>query len=257
MEEIVVDNLTKKFKISNKEKKIKKCNSNLFTAVDNVSFSVNKGETFGLLGTNGAGKTTTLRILSTLIKPTIGEAFVSGSSIISNPEKVRRKIGFLTSEMKLDDAFTPNYLFDFFLKLHDVDIKEFKEYKSILFNRFGIEKYSETRISKLSTGIKQKLSLVISLAHKPEVVFLDEPTNGLDIVVAKQVIDFLLELKNNGVTIILSTHIFSLADKICDNIGIIIDGKLFVCDRINKVKGRLSLEEAFFEIYDKNLGEVM
>lgn len=97
---IIVDKLTKKFKISSKEKNIRKCKENLFTAVDNISFSVNKGEVFGLLGTNGAGKTTTLRMLSTLIKPTIGEAFIDGKSIIDSPEDVRNKIGFLTSDTK-------------------------------------------------------------------------------------------------------------------------------------------------------------
>ena len=114
------ENLTKTFKLSAKQQKIEKTNVKIRTAVKNLSFSVNEGEIFGLLGPNGAGKTTTLRMLATLIKPDSGDGTVDGASIVREPEKVRSRIGFLTSELKLEDFFTPNYLYDFFSELHGV-----------------------------------------------------------------------------------------------------------------------------------------
>ena len=122
MNEILqVNGLSKKFKLSSKQQKLEKTKQKVKIAVDNLSFSAYKGEIFGLLGPNGAGKTTTLRMLATLIKPDSGDALVGGASIVKNAEEVRKKIGFLTSELKLEEFFTPNYLFDFFAALHRMD----------------------------------------------------------------------------------------------------------------------------------------
>lgn len=256
MQEILrVEKITKTFKLSAKQMKLEKTNSRKKVAVDHLSFSAYEGEIFGLLGPNGAGKTTTLRIIATLIKADEGEALVDGSSVTKDPFAVRNKIGFLTSELKLEDYFTPNYLFDYFATLHGVDKETCKERKQKLFDRFGISEFAEVKVSNLSTGMKQKVSLVVSIAHDPKVIIFDEPTNGLDVITARVVTDFLQDLRAEGKSIILSTHIFELVEKLCDRVGIIIEGKMICCDSLEAVKNGLSLEDRFFEIYKETAGE--
>lgn len=256
MDELIqVQEISKTFTLSPKQRKLERTQEKTKTAVDRVSFTVKKGEVFGLLGPNGAGKTTTLRMLSTLIRPDSGDALLDGSSIVTQPEEVRRKIGFLTSELKLEDFFTPDYLYDFFADLYEIPTDKRNARKHMLFERFGIGKFAQVRIRDLSTGMKQKVSLVISLVHDPEIIIFDEPTNGLDILTAKVVTDFLLDLKNQGKTIIVSTHIFSLVEKICDRVGIIINGRMAACDDLWTLCGEKSLEERFFEIYESVNGE--
>lgn len=255
MEEILkVEHLKKTFKLSKKQQNIEK-GEKYKVAVNDLSFVMYKGEIYGLLGPNGAGKTTTLRMLSTLIKPDEGDAYINGVSIRKEPEKIRKMIGFLTSDLKLENSFTPNYLFDYFSSLHGVDNKIREERKEKLFKRFGIDKFKEVKIGDLSTGMKQKVSLVISLVHDPDFIIFDEPTNGLDVITAKVVTDYLIELKNEGKSILLSTHIFSLVEKICDRVGIIINGKMIVSDKINILTNNKNLEEAFFDIYVKEMGD--
>lgn len=256
MKEILqVEGLCKTFRLSAKQQKIEKTHEKVRVAVDHLSFTANEGEIFGLLGPNGAGKTTTLRMLATLIKPDSGDAIVDGSSIVKTPDQVRSKIGFLTSELKLEDFFTPNYLFDFFSRLHQVPEDTTRVRKEQLFARFGIGPFAEVKVANLSTGMKQKVSLAISLVHNPDIIIFDEPTNGLDVLTAKVVTDFLAELKNEGKTIIVSTHIFSLIEKICDRVGIIINGRMILCDSLDAVRAGRSLEDRFFEIYAETVGE--
>ena len=255
MEEILkVDGLTKTFTLSRKQQKIERTSDKRKVAVDNLSFSAYRGEIFGLLGPNGAGKTTTLRMLSTLIHPDSGDALLDGCSVVSDPESVRGKIGFLTSELKLEDFFTPNYLFDFFSRLHGVPEEVCAERKVAMFARFGIDQFAEVKVANLSTGMKQKLSLVISLVHDPEVIIFDEPTNGLDVLTARTVTDYLQELRAEGKTIILSTHIFSLVERLCDRVGIIIDGRLVACGNLDEGCDGLTIEDRFFELYKEAKG---
>lgn len=251
-----VQNITKTFNLSKKQQKIEKTATKKRVAVDDLSFNAYEGEIYGLLGPNGAGKTTALRIISTLIKKEEGEVLVNGFSITKEPAKVRSQIGFLTSELKLDDFFTPNYLFDYFASLHKVDPQVAKERKERLFDQFGVSEFKEVKISDLSTGMKQKVSLVISIVHDPKIIIFDEPTNGLDVITAKTVIDFLLALKNEGKTIILSTHIFSLVERICDRVGVIIDGKLIFEEPMTNFSVPNSLEERFFLEYEKVRGSL-
>lgn len=256
MEEILkVENIRKTFKLSAKQKRINKTNETVKVAVDGLSFSAVRGEIYGLLGPNGAGKTSTLRIISSLIKADQGDVLVDGASVVKEPEKVRGKIGFLTSELKLEDFFTPNYLFDFFSDLHRIPKDIANERKERLFKKFGVEGFKEVKIADLSTGMKQKISLIISIVHDPEIIIFDEPTNGLDVITAKVVTDFLQDLKQEGKTVILSTHIFSLVEKLCDRVGIIIDGKMILSDTLQAIVKDRSLEEVFFDIYDKTVGE--
>ena len=254
MEDIIqVQNLRKTFQLSTKQQKLERTKQKTKLAVDGVSFSAAKGEIYGLLGPNGAGKTTTLRMLATLIRPESGDAMIDGASIVSAPEEVRRKIGFLTSDLKLEEFFTPSYLFDFFSNLHNIPDPVRKARKAELFERFGVNDFAEVKVANLSTGMKQKASLLISIVHDPDIIIFDEPTNGLDVLTAKTVTDFLLELRTQGKTILVSTHIFTLVEKICDRVGIIIDGKMIVSDSVENLTADKTLEEKFFDIYQQTM----
>ena len=257
MEKILeVKGLRKTFKLSAKQQKIEKTNEKVKVAVNNLSFTAYKGEVFGLLGPNGAGKTTTLRMLATLIRPDSGDAMVDGASVMNTPEQVRGKIGFLTSELKLEEFFTPNYLYDFFSELHGVPADVAAERKKNYFERFGIDKFAEVKVGNLSTGMKQKTSLVISLVHDPDIIIFDEPTNGLDVLTAKVVTDFLQDLKSQGKSIIVSTHIFSLIEKLCDRVGMVINGQMVACDTLDNICQGKNLEDRFFEIYEEKVGSI-
>ena len=248
-----VKDLKKEFKISKRQRKIQQCRTNI--ALNGLSFEVNKGEIYALLGTNGAGKTTTLRILSTLLKPDDGKCYIDGVNVSEEPDKIRSKIGFLTSELKLDGFFTPNYLYDFFSDLYGIKSELRIVRKKELFNTLGIDKFAEVKVSNLSTGMKQRVAIAISLVHDPDIIIYDEPTNGLDIVSSKMVIDYLKELKTNGKTIIISTHIFEVVEKVADRVGIVINGKLEYEDSISRIKKEKSLAEVFFEVYYSKEGE--
>ena len=256
MSEILeVRGLKKTFRLSSKQQKLEKTKAKTKTAVDGLSFTAHRGEIFGLLGPNGAGKTTTLRMLACLIRPDEGDALVDGASIVTQPDQVRARIGFLTSELKLEDFFTPNYLFDFFSDLHHVPTEVRDARKAALFARFGIHKFAEVKVADLSTGMKQKVSLVVSIVHDPDIVIFDEPTNGLDVITARTVTDFLQELRRQGKTILLSTHIFSLVESLCDRVGVIIDGKMAACGTLAQVQGGKSLEDRFFDLYLEKVGD--
>ena len=254
---LVAQGLRKTFTLSKKQQQLEKTNQKVKVAVNGLSFTANKGEIFGLLGPNGAGKTTTLRMLATLIRPDEGDATLDGVSVVKNPDTVRSRVGFLTGELKLEDFFTPSYLFDFFSELHGVEPAVAAARKTELFGKFGIDRFAEVKVANLSTGMKQKVSMVISVVHDPDIIIFDEPTNGLDVLTAKVVTDFLLELRERGKTVILSTHIFSLVEKLCDRVGIIIDGRMVACDSLPAVCGGISLEDRFFELYKAHVGEGM
>ena len=251
------EDLRKTFALSRKQRLLDKTGAAYKTAVDGLSFSAYRGEIYGLLGPNGAGKTTTLRMLSTLISPDAGDAFVCGHSVRKEPQKVRDAIGFMTSELKLEGFFTPSYLFDFFGAMHGVKQGTLAARKKELFARFGIDRFAEVKVKDLSTGMLQKVSLVIAIVHDPDVVIFDEPTNGLDVLTAKVVTDFLLELKKMGKSILLSTHIFSLVEKLCDRVGIVIDGKMAAEGTLAALCGGVSLEDKFFSVYREAKGEAV
>ncbi len=246
---LTAKDLKKTFKLSKKQQKIEKTGLSKKVAVDGLSFAVHEGEIYGLLGPNGAGKTTTLRMIATLIAPDQGEITVAGHSLREDPAAVRASLGFLTGELKLEEFFTPSYLFDFFAELHHIDPAVAAERKARLFARFGIDRFAEVKVANLSTGMKQKVSLVISIVHDPKIIIFDEPTNGLDVLTARVVTDFLEELKAEGKTILLSTHIFSLVEKLCDRVGILIDGRLAAEGTLAEVCGNASMEDAFFNLY--------
>ncbi len=252
-EVIRAENVRKTFSLSRKQRAIEKSASGKKVALDGLSFTAYEGEIYGLLGPNGAGKTTMLRILSTLIRPDGGDAFVAGHSVIKEPDRVRASIGFLTSELKLEDFFTPAYLFGFFGKLHGMEEERLAKRREELFTRFGIDKFAEVKVGDLSTGMKQKVSIAISIIHDPSVIIFDEPTNGLDVLTAKTVTDFLEEMKKQGKSIIVSTHIFSLVEKLCDRVGVIIGGRMAAEGSLADVSCGKSLEDAFFDLYQRTV----
>lgn len=250
---VKIDNLKKTFVLSKKQMKIDKTKDKYKKAVDGVSFEAFSGEIFGLLGPNGAGKTTTLRCISTLIKPDSGIINIMGYDS-KNEIQVKRNIGFLTNELKLEEQMTPNYAFEYFGKFYDLTKEEIEKRKNELFTRFGVDKFAEVKIGDLSTGMKQKVSIVVSLVHDPNIIIFDEPTNGLDVLTAKTVTDYLEELAKKGKTVIISTHIMSLAQKLCQRVGIIINGKMVICDTLENILNQYNsndLEDVFFELYKK------
>ncbi len=252
---IKIENLRKTFKLSKKQMKIDKTTCKLKVAVDGISFEAYPGEIFGLLGPNGAGKTTTLRCIATLIRPDEGSINIAGYDI-KNDLEVKKRIGFLTNELKLEDQMTPNYAFEYFGKFYDLTKEQIETRKNLLFEKFGVDKFAEVKIGDLSTGMKQKVSIVVSLVHDPEVIIFDEPTNGLDVLTAKSITNYLEELARSGKTVVISTHIMSLAQKLCNRVGIIINGKMVVCDQLDKVLEQYNsddLEDVFFEMYSKEV----
>jgi len=223
--------------------------------IKGVSFEVKDGMIFGLLGPNGAGKTTLMQMISTLLAPSQGSILIDGLNAQDNLLEIHRRIGYLTTEVRLDPMSTADKLWDFFAQLYDIPSEESDRRKQEIFNKLGITPFKNKRIMELSTGMKQKASIAISLIHNPPVIIFDEPTNGLDILTSKQVTDYLLELKNEGHSIILSTHIFSVAESLCDEIAILVDGKIVAQGNVGELTSMAQakdFEEAFFKIYVQN-----
>lgn len=261
---IEVKSITKVFKRSgkdiaqikakNKKEGKKEKVSKTVVAVDRLSFTAKPGEIFGLLGGNGAGKTTTLRCVSSLYKPTEGEIFIDGVNVIKDPNYARTNIAFLTSELKLDKYFTPDYTLTYYGRLRGMTESQIKERKEELFDLLDVHDFRNKKVGDLSTGMLQKVSIAVSIIHNPSVIIFDEPTNGLDIVTARRITDFLIDQRNKGKTVIISTHIMALVEKLCDKVGIIMEGALAIegtRDEILEETKQTDLEEAFFYLLNK------
>lgn len=223
-----------------------------FTAVDGISFRVNKGEIFGLLGENGAGKTTTLRMLATMLIPTSGQALLGGYDTVREPEKVRAHIGILFGgETGLYDRLTAAENIAYFGELNGMDMAAIRERTKHLADVFGMQDFLEKRASKLSKGMKQKVAFARSIIHSPDIMLFDEPTSGLDVSAAREVQEFILSCKAEGKTIIFSSHTMSEVDKLCDRIGIIHKGRLIETGTVEGIKekyGDNDLEEIFVRL---------
>ena len=251
---IQINGLTKIYKLNAKKMQELKTKENKKVAVNNVSLEAKPGEIFGLLGPNGAGKTTTLRCVATLLKPTKGSVSVCGFDTQKEGQKVRDSIAFLTNEIKLDPNFSADYMFKFFGRLHGMSEEQIVARQEELFGVFGINDFKNKKIEELSTGMKQKAAIAVSLVHDPKVVIFDEPTSGLDIVTARSVTDYLKHLRDVGKTVIVSTHIMSEAEKLSDRIGVIIAGQKVEEGTLAEILQRneaVDLEDAFFKLYSK------
>jgi sodium transport system ATP-binding protein len=201
-------------------------------AVDSVSFECREGEIFGLLGANGAGKTTTLRMLSTILAPTSGSATIMGHDVVTNPQGVRKNLGFYSATTALYPRLTTRETIDFFARINQYPADRVNERVEHLIDRFGLGKYADARIEKLSSGMKQKVSIARTIAHNPSILIFDEPTVGLDVLNALDVQETISELRSEGKTIIFSTHIMSEAERLCDRIAIIHGGHILACDTL-------------------------
>jgi sodium transport system ATP-binding protein len=235
---LTVKNLTKRF-----EK---------VTALDNISFDVKSGEIFGLLGENGAGKTTTLRILATMLKATEGSVEICGLDLNKKPEEVRALIGILFGgESGLYDRLSVEENITYFGELNGMDKSTVKKRIEELAEVFTMQDFLGKRASKLSKGMKQKAAFARAIIHNPEVMLFDEPISGLDVSTIRDVHEFILKCKNEGKTIILSSHTMSEVEKLCDRVGVIHKGKLLDVGTIEEFKSKYesnSLEEIFIRL---------
>lgn len=217
-------------------------------AVDSISFECQEGQVFGLLGANGAGKTTTLRMLSTILAPTSGTAILMGHDVVRNPEGVRKNLGFYSATTALYPRLTARETIEFFARINQYPADRVEERVEYLIKRFDLTKYADARVEKLSSGMKQKVSIARTVAHNPSVLIFDEPTVGLDVLNALDVQETISELRAEGKTIIFSTHIMSEAERLCDQIAIIHGGHILASDTLAALRqatGQHYLEDIF------------
>lgn len=248
---IEVNNLSKIFK----DRKRGEIN-----ALDDVSFRVEDGEIFALLGPNGAGKTTALRILSTLIDPSSGEAFVNDYSVIKEKKQVRELIGVVSYETGVYEKMTPREIGFFFGRLNDMDDHEIEASLEQIFKLLAMSEFVDQRTDRFSSGMKQKTVIMRALVTNPQILIFDEPTSGLDLLTAKSVTDYIKMLKEAGKTVLFSTHILWEAEKLADRIGIIHRGRLIEMgslDELRQKTGTRDLEEIFFSIIDADGGRAV
>jgi len=220
-------------------------------AVDHVSVTAEPGKVFGVLGVNGAGKTTFLRMLSTLITPTRGRASVGGHDTVKDSEKVRSSIGFLSASTALYGRLTGSEVLEYYGGLYGLSGQNLKDRTAFVIKALRLDEFKDQLCDKLSTGQKQRVSIARAILHDPPVLFFDEPTAGLDVVTAQTVLEFIETVRNQGKTIMFSTHIMTEAERICDQVAIIHEGRVFAqgtSDSIKDETNTTSLERAFLSL---------
>ena len=219
-------------------------------AVNNLNLEIKDGELFSLLGVNGAGKTTLIKMLATITKPTSGDAFINGFSILKDDSKVKELIDISMQETAIARNLTVDENIEFYAKLNGQTKDEILENKKYLYTIFGLDEVKNKLASKLSGGWQRKLSIALALVTKPKVLFLDEPTLGLDVIARRELWKTIKELKNK-MTIILTTHYMEEAEELSDRIGIMKDGELlFIGDKnqLYEITNKTNVEEAFIHI---------
>ena len=224
-------------------------------AVDGVSFSVQPGEIFGLLGANGAGKTTVLRILSTVLKPTSGTALVAGHSVLDEPERVRQKIGFVSNNTAIYDRMSAVEMVQHFGQLHGLSREEVRARTELLFRQLRMEDFRDVLGAKMSTGMQQKVSIARALIHDPPVLIFDEATLGLDVLVARNLLQIIRGLREAGKCLIFSTHIMSEVERLCDRIAIMHQGRILDTGTLTELRDRHQehdFEELFFSLLSRH-----
>ena len=224
----------------------------IFAARD-ISFRVQPGQIYGLLGANGAGKTTTLRMLATLLKPTMGSAVVAGHDVATAPEKVRANVGFLAASTALYGRLTAREMIAYFGALNDLTPAQVRARTKLLADELDMHEFLDRRCDKFSTGMKQKTSIARTLVHDPAVMIFDEPTLGLDVMTARAIVRFVRDCRARGKTVIYSTHVMSEVEKICDVIGIIHGGQLVAEGTLAQLQERYA-ERDMEEIFVKAVG---
>ena len=250
---IAVKEVWKSFKLTRQQRKEtgNLSHDGKVDAVAGISFTCQPGRIFTLIGPNGAGKTTTLRMIATLLKPDSGSIEVSGFDTVKQPLKVKNRLGFLTGTTKLYERLTAEELVRYYADLQGMDPSSFKKRKDELFTLLDMHGFASWRISKLSTGMRQKVSIARTIIHDPEVVVFDEPTVGLDVITAKNIIELIRKCKDDGKTVIFSTHIMGEVSLLSDDMALIHRGKLIYDgtykDFLSQMRAE-SLEEEFIRL---------
>jgi sodium transport system ATP-binding protein len=223
-------------------------------AVSDVTFDCQPGAVFGLLGPNGAGKTTTLRILSTVLRPTSGTAIVAGYDVAREPERVRAQIGFMSANTGIYDRMTAWEFVEYFGRLYGMHDEPLRERMELIFGWLQMDDFRDVLGSKMSTGMKQKVSIARTIVHDPPVLIFDEPTSGLDVLVARVVLRKIAELRDQGKTIIFSTNAMHEVAKLCTRLAIIHKGRLQAEGEPGELMeqyGQPDLEELFFHLVER------
>ena len=218
---ISVSNLTKKF--------------GDFTAVDTISFEVKKGEIFGFLGANGAGKTTAMKVLIGISKPTSGKATVAGFDVYKQSELIKKNIGYMSQRFSLYDDLTVKENISFFGGIYGLSSNQIKEKRERLINELNLESVVNSLVGSLPLGWKQKIAFSVSIFHDPKIVFLDEPTGGVDPITRRQFWEMIYQAANNGVTVFVTTHYMDEAEY-CDRISMMVDGRIEALDTPGNLK---------------------
>jgi sodium transport system ATP-binding protein len=227
-------------------------------ALCDVTFSAAPGQIYGLLGPNGAGKTTALRILSTVLQPTSGTAVVGGYDCMTQPEMVRHQIGFISANTAVYDRMTAWEMVEYFGRLYGLDDDELRERMELLFERLHMQEIRDMLGAKMSTGMKQKVSIARAIVHDPPVLIFDEATTGLDVLVARALLDAVAELRDQGKCVIFSTHIMREAERLCDRIAIMHRGHILAEGTLDSLRDQheeRDLEELFFQLISKQQTE--
>ncbi|GIX03014.1 MAG: sodium ABC transporter ATP-binding protein [Planctomycetaceae bacterium] len=222
-------------------------------ALSGVSFTVQPGEVFGLLGANGAGKTTCLRIISTVLKPTSGRVRVAGYDVLEHPAEVRRRIGFMSNNTAPYDRMTAREFVAYYGRLYGLPELDLQQRMTQIFSRLQMTGMLDVLGSKMSTGMKQKVSIARTIIHDPPVLIFDEPTSGLDVLVARRVLEEIQRLRELGKSIIFSTHIMREVEKLCDRVAIIHRGRILATGTLEELReryGEQDLEELFFKLLE-------
>ena len=239
---IHVENLTKSFRDLRRGQVL---------AVDHISFDARAGEVFGLLGPNGAGKTTTMRILCTVLKPTGGIARLAGFDVVEQATQVRQHLGFLSASTAIYDRMTAWEMVEYFGKLYGISDERLRERMETLFTDLQMNDFRDVLGGKLSTGMRQKVSIARAIVHDPPVLIFDEPTLGLDVLVARAVLENIQRLRDQGKCIVYSTHIMREVEKLCDRVAIVSKGKIQTSGTLEELRdrhGEHDLEELFFRL---------
>ncbi|MBT3478390.1 MAG: ATP-binding cassette domain-containing protein [Candidatus Marinimicrobia bacterium] len=254
---INVKNLVKDFSLSRKQRRElgdEYKDSKTLRAVDDISFECQPGRIFGMLGPNGAGKTTTLRMIATMLKPTTGTISVSSFNSVSDGQRVREQIGFMTGQTALYDRLTPTEMVKYIADLHGMDKAIFHKRKDRIFDILDMHSFADRRISRLSTGMKQKTSIARTIIHDPPVMVFDEPTSGLDVMTSRAIMDLIRSCREEGKTVIFSTHRMGEVNQVCDDIAIIYKGRFFYNDTLDKFKSEMT-QPTFEDEFIYRVGE--
>lgn len=220
-------------------------------ALAGISFDALPGQVYGLLGPNGAGKTTALRIISTMLRPTSGSVTVNGFDVLAEPAMVRRQIGFVSANTAIYDRMTGWEMVEYFGRLYGLEQEPLRRRMEDLFARLQMNDIRDTLGGKMSTGMKQKVSIARAIVHDPPVLVFDEATSGLDVLVARALLKTVAELRDQGKCVIFSTHIMREAERLCDRIGVIRKGRIVSEGTLDELRNRHNeqdLEELFFQL---------